>query len=128
VFPAISPPRPHAPAKVLEIFSSGFGPTEESTAPGLVISGADQASNPVSVTVGGQSVTILWAGLAAAGLWQIQYPASLHFGRRKPCGPCVRERSKQPNRCYTYRNRLSDDCTTVRYREPKQYQRSKAGA
>jgi hypothetical protein len=57
-----------------------------------------------------------------------QYPASLHFGRLKPCHPCVRERSQEPNRCYTHRNRLSDDCKTVRYREPKQYQRSKAGA
>jgi uncharacterized protein (TIGR03437 family) len=53
---------------VLEIFGTGFGPTEESTAPGLVFSDADQASNPVSVTAGGQSVTVLWVGLAAAGL------------------------------------------------------------
>lgn len=96
MFPAIPPPRPHAPAKVLEIFSTGFGPTEESAAPGLVISGADQASNPVSVTVGGQSVTILWAGLAAAGLWQIQYPASLHFGRGNHAVPAsVNGRSSQ---------------------------------
>jgi uncharacterized protein (TIGR03437 family) len=34
---------------------------------------------PVTVTIGGQSATVLWAGLVEAGLWQInvEVPATL---------------------------------------------------
>ncbi len=55
----------------LEIFGTGFGPTVAATAPGLVFSGADPTAQTISTSVGGQAATVLWAGLVAAGLWQI---------------------------------------------------------
>jgi len=70
------------PGDVLEIFGTGFGPTENGTSPGLVFTGTDAASSPVTVTVGGQPATVLWAGLVAAGLWQVnvQLPGTLAPG------------------------------------------------
>ena len=66
----------------LEIFGTGFGPTVAATAPGLVFSGADQTTQTVTATVGGQPAVVLWAGLVAAGLWQInmQLPGGLPAG------------------------------------------------
>lgn len=70
---------------VLELFGTGFGPTQAGTAPGLVFSGADQDTNTVTATVGGQPATVLWAGLVGAGLWQItlQMPGGLTAGDNK---------------------------------------------
>ena len=67
------------PGDILEIFGTGFGPTKQNTAPGLVFTGADENSNTVTVTIGGQSATVLWAGLVEAGLWQInvEVPATI---------------------------------------------------
>jgi len=53
----------------LEIFGTGFGPTETSVAPGLVFTGAYPATNSVTVNIGG--VAVLFAGLVSAGLYQI---------------------------------------------------------
>jgi len=55
----------------LEVFGTGLGPTVASTAPGLVFNGADQLTKTVTATIGGQSATVLWAGVMAAGLYQI---------------------------------------------------------
>lgn len=67
---------------ILELFGTGFGPTQAGTAPGLVFSGADPSTNTITVTVGGKAATVLWAGLVAAGLWQInvQLPSGLSAG------------------------------------------------
>jgi len=59
------------PGDILEIYGTGFGPTEGKTAPGLVFTGADENSEAVTATLGGQRLDVLWAGLAGAGLWQI---------------------------------------------------------
>jgi uncharacterized protein (TIGR03437 family) len=66
----------------LEIFGTGLGPAVAATAPGLVFNGADQSTQVVTAMVGGQPATILWAGLEAAGLWQInlQVPSGLEAG------------------------------------------------
>jgi uncharacterized protein (TIGR03437 family) len=66
----------------LEVFGTGFGPTIAATAPGLVFSGADQTTQTITATVGGKSASVLWAGLIAAGLWQInlQVPSGLPAG------------------------------------------------
>jgi uncharacterized protein (TIGR03437 family) len=66
----------------LEIFATGLGPTVASTAPGLVFSGADQLANTATATIGGQNATVLWAGLVAAGLYQINLlvPSGLTAG------------------------------------------------
>lgn len=55
----------------LEIFATGLGPTVAATAPGLVFTGADRLIDTAAAVIGGQSATVLWAGLVAAGLYQI---------------------------------------------------------
>jgi len=56
---------------VLEIFGNGFGPTNPSPTAGLVFSGAYPTTNTVTVSIGGIAATVLWSGLIAAGLYQI---------------------------------------------------------
>ena len=56
---------------ILELFGTGFGPTQNSTAPGLVFSGADATRTLASVTIGGQSAAVSWSGLVSAGFYQI---------------------------------------------------------
>lgn len=67
---------------VLELYGTGFGPTTPSTAPGLVFTGAYPTTNAVTVTIGGVSATVSFAGLVGAGLYQInvEVPAGLSSG------------------------------------------------
>lgn len=67
---------------VLEIYGTGFGPTTPSITPGLVFSAADPTTNTVTVKIGGTAATVLWAGLTAAGLYQINVtvPSGLTAG------------------------------------------------
>ena len=60
-----------APAMCWLLFGTGFGPTDTSPAPGVVFTGAYPTTNRVTVTIGGVSAEVLWAGLSAAGLDQI---------------------------------------------------------
>ena len=66
----------------LEIFATGLGPTVANTFPGVVFTGADPLTNTATVAIGGQSAVVLWAGLVAAGLYQInlQVPTTLAPG------------------------------------------------
>jgi uncharacterized protein (TIGR03437 family) len=59
------------PGDVIALFGTGFGPTDPSVEPGQVFTGAYPATNKVTVTIGGVAAQVLWAGLAAAGLHQI---------------------------------------------------------
>ena len=62
------------PAKagdVLELYGTGFGPTNPTIAPGLVFQGSAPTASAVSVTIGGTRATVQFAGLSAAGLYQI---------------------------------------------------------
>jgi uncharacterized protein (TIGR03437 family) len=67
---------------VLEIFGSGFGPTAPAATSGLVFSEAYPTTNTVTVTIGGIAATVLWSGLIAAGLYQIniKVPAGVAVG------------------------------------------------
>ncbi|HEY3840163.1 MAG TPA: IPT/TIG domain-containing protein, partial [Bryobacteraceae bacterium] len=68
---------------VLEIYGTGFGPTTPSVAPGLVFSDDGYpTSNAVTVTVGGVSAIVLYAGLIGAGLYQLNVavPSGLTAG------------------------------------------------
>lgn len=67
---------------VLSLYGTGFGPTSSTLADGTVFSGAYPTTNPVTVTIGGVSATVLWAGLAGPGLYQINVtvPAALADG------------------------------------------------
>ena len=56
---------------VLELYGTGFGPTATTVAPGLVFSGAYPATNAVTVTIGGVTAPVSFAGLVGPGLYQI---------------------------------------------------------
>jgi uncharacterized protein (TIGR03437 family) len=67
---------------LIELYGTGFGPTNGTPAAGLVFTGAYQTTNSVTVTIGGISANVLWAGLAATGLYQINVvvPSGLTAG------------------------------------------------
>jgi uncharacterized protein (TIGR03437 family) len=73
------------PAKagdVIELYGTGFGPTTTTVAPGLVFTGAYPTSNNVTVTIGGVSALVSFAGLVSPGLYQINLtvPAGVPVG------------------------------------------------
>lgn len=70
------------PGEVISLFGTGFGPTGSSLAAGQNFGGAYPTNNPVTVSIGGQPATVLWAGLIGPGLYQINVtvPASLSDG------------------------------------------------
>jgi uncharacterized protein (TIGR03437 family) len=67
---------------IVALFGVGFGPTSPSVAPGAVFSGSASTTNPVSLRINNVSVTPSFAGLSAAGLYQINFtvPAGLGTG------------------------------------------------
>jgi uncharacterized protein (TIGR03437 family) len=66
----------------IALFGTGFGPTNPPVAPGQTYSGAATALDPVTVKINNISVTTSFAGLSAAGLYQINLivPAGLGTG------------------------------------------------
>ena len=70
------------PGDIIEIYGTGFGPTNSTADPGLVFSGAYPTTNNVTMTIGGSGAEVLWAGLVAAGVYQInvRVPTSLSDG------------------------------------------------
>jgi len=67
---------------ILEFYGTGFGPTDPAVSTGLVFTGAYPTTNAVTVTIGGIAAEVLWAGLVAAGVYQInvRVPASVSDG------------------------------------------------
>jgi uncharacterized protein (TIGR03437 family) len=66
----------------VELFGTGFGPTNPVEPAGQAFSGAAPASNPVTLHINNVSVTPPFAGLSGAGLYQINLtiPAGLGAG------------------------------------------------
>lgn len=66
----------------------GFGPTDPPVGAGQIFSGAAPTTNPVRVTVNGTNLVPLFAGLSAAGLYQINVmiPAGLGTGDQSLAG------------------------------------------
>jgi uncharacterized protein (TIGR03437 family) len=66
----------------IELFGVGFGPTSPAVPAGQVFSGAAATTNPVNLLIDKVSVTPSFAGLTAAGLYQINLtvPAGLGTG------------------------------------------------
>jgi uncharacterized protein (TIGR03437 family) len=62
---------PAKPGDVLELYGTGFGPTDPSLAPGAVFQGSAPLTNSVTVTIGGAAASVSYAGLVGAGLYQI---------------------------------------------------------
>ena len=67
---------------VVELFGTGFGPTNPAVAPGQAFSGAAPTTNPVTLRINSISVTPAFAGLSGAGLYQLNLtiPSGLGAG------------------------------------------------
>ncbi len=58
------------PGDVLSLFGNGFGPTTSSIAPGTVVQTAAPVKDSTTITIGGVTAPISFAGLSATGLYQ----------------------------------------------------------
>lgn len=58
------------PGDVLQLYGTGFGPTDPGVAPGLVYEGAYPLTNEAAITIGSLPATVSFQGLVAAGLYQ----------------------------------------------------------
>ena len=67
---------------VVELFGTGFGPTNPAVLAGQAFSGAAPTTNPVTLRINNVSVTPGFTGLSGAGLYQINLtvPAGLGTG------------------------------------------------
>jgi uncharacterized protein (TIGR03437 family) len=63
--------RPATAGDTLELYGVGFGPTNPPVPAGHSFTGAAPVSNPVTVTIGGVSAQVLFAGITSAGLYQL---------------------------------------------------------
>jgi uncharacterized protein (TIGR03437 family) len=62
------------PGDVLQLYGTGFGPTDPAVAAGLVFEGAYPLVNNATVTIGGMPAAVSFQGLVAAGLYQFNVP------------------------------------------------------
>lgn len=67
---------------VIELFGTGFGPTNPAVPAGQTFSGAAPTANPVQLLINNASLTPSFAGLSGAGLYQINItvPSGLGTG------------------------------------------------
>lgn len=78
----VTPASPAKPGEAIILWGTGFGPADPPVPAGRMFSGANPLANPVTATLGGQPASILFAGVVAAGLVQInvQVPAGISSG------------------------------------------------
>lgn len=62
---------PVKPGQTVELFGEGFGPTSPPVLAAKPFSGAPPTANPVTVTVGGVTAQVNYAGMILNGLYQI---------------------------------------------------------
>lgn len=62
---------PASPGETIVIYGTGFGPTTPGVPSGEVFQGAAPTANNVQVRIGAMSASVRFAGLSAAGLYQI---------------------------------------------------------
>jgi uncharacterized protein (TIGR03437 family) len=74
--------RPAAAGDVVQFFGTGFGPTNPGVPAEQVYSGAAATVGTVTATIGGVNAAVQFAGISAAGLYQINVavPAGLPSG------------------------------------------------
>lgn len=77
--------RPAKPGEILELYGTGFGPTNPAVTSGLVVTKAAQTIDKVTITIGGLDAVVQFAGITGAGLYQINavVPGSLTAGDQK---------------------------------------------
>jgi uncharacterized protein (TIGR03437 family) len=66
----------------IELYGTGFGPTNPAVPAGVAFSGEAPTTNPVTLSINGISVTPAFAGLSGAGLYQLNLtvPSGLGTG------------------------------------------------
>jgi uncharacterized protein (TIGR03437 family) len=71
--------QPAAPGEVIEIYGTGFGATAPSIPTGPLVSQPAPTALPVTLTIGGVTAQVQWAGLVSSGLYQlnVQIPNGL---------------------------------------------------
>lgn len=63
--------RPAAPGEVIEIYGTGFGPTNPPVPTAQLVAQPAPLSLPALVTIGGVSAQVQWAGIMSSGLYQL---------------------------------------------------------
>ncbi len=71
VGPAGPSSRPAVPGEVIEIFGTGFGPTNPAVPTSQLVSQPAPLNFPATVTIGGVNAQVQWAGLVSPGLYQL---------------------------------------------------------
>ena len=68
--------------ETIELYGTGFGPTQTPVETSSVFTGAYETANAVTVTIGGIQAAVLFAGLVGPGLYQVNVtvPAGLGDG------------------------------------------------
>ena len=93
--------RPVKAGETLVLYGVGFGPTTPTVQAGQPYSGAARTNSPVTVTIGGVSASVSFAGVTEAGLYQLNLTVPANTGSgdqalqatvngiRTPPGPVV---------------------------------------
>jgi uncharacterized protein (TIGR03437 family) len=63
--------RPAVPSEVIEIYGTGFGPTNPTSPTAQLVSQPAPLNLPATVTIGGATAQVQWAGLVSTGLYQL---------------------------------------------------------
>lgn len=71
VGPAGPSSRPAVPGEAIQIFGTGFGPTNPAMPSSQLVSQPAPLSFPATVTIGGVNAQVQWAGLVSSGLYQL---------------------------------------------------------
>jgi len=81
VGPASPSSRPTVPGEVIEIYGTGFGPTNPESPTSQLVSQPAPLSQPATVTIGGVDALVQWAGIVSSGLYllNVQIP-NVAFG------------------------------------------------
>jgi uncharacterized protein (TIGR03118 family) len=68
---------PAAPGETIALFGTGFGTTNPAISDGSVVTAPQPVTTMPTVTVGGTSATVVYAGLISAGVYQINVTVPL---------------------------------------------------
>jgi uncharacterized protein (TIGR03437 family) len=71
VGPAGPSSRPAVPGEVIEVYGTGFGATTPATPTAQLVSQAAPTTLPVTMTIGGATAEVQWAGVVSSGLYQL---------------------------------------------------------
>ncbi|HWB85121.1 MAG TPA: carbohydrate binding domain-containing protein [Bryobacteraceae bacterium] len=76
--------RPAVAGETISIYGTGFGATDPATPANMLFTQANPLAKPVTVTIGGVDATVVWAGMTAPGLVQVnvQIPDGLAPGNQ----------------------------------------------